>query len=115
MNWKIPGVQDVVKYDVRLKPFDYPTKTGTKDLQTVELHLRILYRPVEEIIPKIHLTYDKDYANRLLPSIGNEVLKSVIAHYDADQLLKNREKIANEIKEGMLRELGNILLLKMYL
>lgn len=86
LHLRIPIAQDVIKYDVRLKPFEYPTFTGTKDLQKVNLHLRILYRPVEEVIPKIHLTYDKDFANRLLPSIGNEVLKSVIAQYDADQL-----------------------------
>lgn len=102
IHMRIPFVQDIIKYDIRLKPFEYPTFTGTKDLQKVNLHLRILYKPVEEIIPKIHLTYDKDYANRLLPSIGNEVLKSVIAHYDADQLLKNREKISNEIKENII-------------
>jgi len=99
---RIPGIQDRIIYEIRLKPYEYPTSTSTKDLQSVKLHLRILYKPVEEVIPRIHLTYDKDFANRLLPSIGNEVLKSVIAHYDADQLLKNREKIANEIKEGMV-------------
>jgi len=86
LHFKIPFAQEVIKYEVRLKPFEYPTFTGTKDLQKVNVHLRILYRPVEEVIPKIHLTYDKDFANRLLPSIGNEVLKSVIAQYDADQL-----------------------------
>jgi prohibitin 1 len=102
LHWRIPFAQDVIKYDVRLKPFEYPTFTGTKDLQKVNLHLRILYRPVEEVIPKIHLVYDKDYANRLLPSIGNEVLKSVIAQYDADQLLKNREKISTEIKDNIV-------------
>merc|ERR1712087_557652 len=102
LHFRIPGIQDRITYEVRLKPFEYPTFTGTKDLQKVNLHLRILYKPQEDVIPKIHLTYDKDYANKLLPSIGNEVLKSVIAHYDADQLLKNREKIANEIKENMI-------------
>ena len=71
-------------------------------MQKVELHLRILYRPVEDVIPKIHLTYDKDFASRLLPSIGNEVLKAVIAQYDADQLLKNREKISTEIKDNIV-------------
>ena len=100
-HFKIPFAQDVIKYDVRLKPFEYPTSTGTKDLQQVKLHLRILYRPVEEVIPKIHLTYDKDYAQRLLPSIGNEVLKSVIAQFDADQLLKNRETVSCLIKDNI--------------
>lgn len=102
LHFRIPGIQDIFMYDIKLRVHDYPTFSATKDLQKVQLHLRILYKPVEEVLPKTHLTYDRDYANRLLPSIGNEVLKSVIAHYDADQLLKNREKIANEIKENMV-------------
>jgi len=40
--------------------------------------------------------------NRILPAIGNEVLKSVVAQYDAEQLLKNREKIAKEIKDSLV-------------
>merc|ERR1711862_896862 len=62
LHLRIPFIQEIIKYDVRLKPFDYPTYTGTKDMQKIELHLRILYRPVEEVIPKIHLHFDKDYA-----------------------------------------------------
>ena len=34
-----------------------------------------------------------DYDERILPSIANEVLKSVVAQYDAEELLKKREVI----------------------
>lgn len=53
--------------------------TGTRDMQTVELSLRILYRPVEEKIPEILNNLGIDYDERVIPSIGNEVLKSVVA------------------------------------
>lgn len=53
--------------------------TGTRDLQTVDLSLRILYRPVEEKLPEILNNLGLDYDERVLPSIGNEVLKSVVA------------------------------------
>ncbi len=58
--------------------------TGTKDMQTVDLALRILFRPVEEKIPDILNNIGQDYDKRVLPSIGNEVLKGVVAHYNAD-------------------------------
>lgn len=58
--------------------------TGTRDMQTVELSLRILYRPVEEKLPEILNNLGIDYDERVLPSIGNEVLKSVVAQYNAD-------------------------------
>merc|ERR1711990_604276 len=47
----IPWVQQPFHYDVRVTPREYPTQTGTKDLQTVKITLRVLVRPVEEKLP----------------------------------------------------------------
>lgn len=55
------------------------SSTGTRDMQTVDLSLRILFRPVESKIPEILNNLGIDYDERVLPSIGNEVLKSVVA------------------------------------
>lgn len=70
-------------------------------MQPVELSLRILYRPKEDKLKEILDNQGLDYDDRVIPSIGNEVLKSVIAQYYADQLLTQREKIYADIKEGM--------------
>ena len=48
------------------------------DLQTVNITLRILFRPVSESLPKIYTTLGLDYEDRVLPSITNEVLKAVV-------------------------------------
>jgi prohibitin 1 len=40
-----------------------------------------------------------DYDGRVLPSVGNEVLKSVIARYTATQLLTEREQVSAKIRE----------------
>jgi prohibitin 1 len=53
-------------------------------MQPVELTLRILYRPKEEKLREILDNQGLDYDDRVIPSIGNEVLKSVIAQYYAD-------------------------------
>lgn len=97
----LPFVQEVIKYDVRINPHDFKTSTGTKDLQRVEIKIRIFYRPEESFLPKIHLDYNKDYVNRIIPAIGNEVLKAVFAQYDAEHLLKNREKVSKEIRDAL--------------
>lgn len=34
-----------------------------------------------------------DWEERVLPSIGNEVVKAVVAQYNAEQLLTQREKV----------------------
>ncbi len=43
---------------------------GTKDLQTVDLTLRVLYKPVESALPRIFSELGRDYDERVLPSIG---------------------------------------------
>lgn len=39
---------------------------------------------MEKFIPKIHLDLNRDYMKKVLPGIGNEVSKAVIARYDAE-------------------------------
>jgi len=48
-------------------------------MQPVELSLRILYRPIENKLKEILDNQGENYDERVIPSIGNEVLKSVVA------------------------------------
>ena len=77
--------------------------TGTRDLQPVELSLRILFRPKEDKLKEILDNQGIDYDDRIIHSIVNEVLRSVFAQYYADQLLTQREKMTQDIKEGMMQ------------
>jgi len=70
-------------------------------MQTVDLALRILYRPCEDKLPDILNNLGIDYDKRIIPSIGQEVLKSSVAQYNAEQLLTQREKVSLEIKDDL--------------
>ena len=61
------------------------------DLQMVNIGLRVLYRPEPHKLHEIYRYLGLDYDGRVLPSIVNEVLKAVIARYNASQLLTQRE------------------------
>lgn len=94
MHLKIPLIYQPRYFEVRSRPRLINSTTGTKDLQQVELTLRLLFRPKEEKIPEILNNIGADYDDKVLPSIGNEVLKSIVAQYDAGQLITMREEVS---------------------
>jgi prohibitin 1 len=100
-HFLIPAIQRANMMDVRIQPHSIHTITGTKDLQTVNLSLRVLYHPHVDTLPIIFKQLGIDYATRVLPSVGNEVLKAIVAQYNADQLLTLRDKVSREIREQL--------------
>ena len=99
MHFYIPFFQEPRIFEIRTRPQLIHSTTGTRDMQTVELSLRILFHPEESGLKNILDNIGADYDQRIIPSIGNEVLKSVVAQYNADQLLTQREKVSLEIRE----------------
>lgn len=65
----------------------------------VNVKMRVLVRPNSAALPELYRYLGMDYDGRVLPSIGNEVLKSVIARYSATQLLTEREQVSAKIRE----------------
>lgn len=53
-HFLIPWLQRSIIYDVRTKPRNISTTTGSKDLQMVSLTLRVLHRPEVQQLPKIY-------------------------------------------------------------
>jgi prohibitin 2 len=49
----------------------------------ISISLRVLYRPDGQNLPALYRYLGSDYDSRVLPSIVNEVLKSVVAQYNA--------------------------------
>ncbi|KAL9102297.1 MAG: hypothetical protein Q9163_002542 [Psora crenata] len=102
-HFLVPWLQRAVVYDVRTKPRNISTTTGSKDLQMVSLTLRVLHRPEVKMLPKIYQSLGLDYDERVLPSIGNEVLKAIVAQFDAAELITQREAVSNRIRTDLLR------------
>jgi regulator of protease activity HflC (stomatin/prohibitin superfamily) len=73
-HFLIPWLQKSIIYDVRTKPRNISTTTGSKDLQMVSLTLRVLHRPEVQKLPKIY-------------QVGQSINQSTVVRNNNSQIL----------------------------
>lgn len=99
MNFVVPWFQRAIIYDVRTRPQLINTQSGSKDLQMIQISLRVLFRPNPQKLPHIYRRLGTDFDERVLPSIVNEVTKAVVAQYNASELLTKRDLVSKQIDQ----------------
>lgn len=101
LHFRIPWFQYPIIYDIRSKPRKIISPTGSKDLQMVNIGLRVLARPQASMLPDMYRKLGLDFDERVLPSIMNEVLKSVVAQFNASQLITMRQEVSLLIRRQL--------------
>ena len=118
--FRIPWLQEPTVLDVKARPKFEKAVTATKDLQQVNIGVRILHRPLLDgdadttegsgknagSLTELYRKFGVGYDERILPSIMNEVMKTTVAQYNAEELLTKREAVSADIRKGLEERAG---------
>lgn len=101
-HFRVPWLEKPITFDVKTKPRNITSLTGSRDLQMVHLSVRVLSRPNINNLQHIYRRLGLDFDERVLPSIVNEVCKQVVAQFNAAQLLTQREQVSRLIRRNLM-------------
>ena len=73
----------------------------TKDLQEVKISLRVLSQPDINQLVKTYKYFGLDVAERVIPAIGNEVVKSIAAEMNVDEIIFKRMEFSKLINKRL--------------
>jgi len=103
LHLRIPGVQKVVKLDVRVQKSQTGAESVSKDLQDTHSTIAVNYHVLPEKANWVYQNLGREYKDRIIDPAVQEVVKAITAKYTAVELITQREKVRTEIKE-LLRQ-----------
>ena len=100
---KIPIVEQLNVFDIRTQRIDIVEDCASKDLQIVKMktviNYHLDYTKVNEIFTKV----GRDYTEKVIIPITNEIAKSLVSQYTVENIIVKRAELKDAI-ETALRE-----------
>lgn len=67
-------------------------------MQSIKLAVKVLFHPEVNKLDVIYQNLGKNYEQKVLPALCNEILRTVVAQFSAAQLLSQRDQVSERIK-----------------
>ena len=94
---------NVIKMDNRIQKHTINMAAFSKDIQETSVSYTINYQISKNDAMTIYRTIGKEYFDTVITPNISEAVKTAVAHYTAESLVNNRDQLANEIEETLIK------------
>jgi regulator of protease activity HflC (stomatin/prohibitin superfamily) len=105
LHFKTPLIDSYRLVDVRTQKATSPANAGTRDLQSVTTEVSMNYHLDASALADTYARVGLEVENKIIDPRIQEVVKSVVARFSAEELLTKREDVKSEIAAGLRNSL----------
>ena len=109
LHFKTPIISKAVKYNIQTQKLEAKSEASSKDLQVVTASIVVNYKYKESEVVKLYKNVGKEekVAEKIIQPAVQEVFKSVVAKYSAEQLITERSAVSKDIETALNTRLHN--------
>lgn len=110
INWKIPGIEKIVKVNVKVRKYENETalSTSSKDLQIINnIVINVNYQIDNTKAVSLYKNVGNNYEDVVITPAIQESVRSIISQYTAEELVTKRSEIANAINDNLNQKLNS--------
>ena len=101
----VPGVNSTILMEARTQKDESKATAASRDLQTVTTSLALNFRVDPERVGDLYKSVGTEYISRIIDPAVQESIKVVTARYTAEELIKNRSQVKQQVEEEITKRL----------
>lgn len=98
---RIPFIEYPIKFNVRTSTLPANVQAQNRDLQECFINAEIFYKPDVNKLDYIYRTLGMNYGQTIMKNIVQEVLKGIVAQYNAQQLVSQRDQLSHQVRNAL--------------
>ncbi|MBQ7617024.1 hypothetical protein IJS64_03410 [bacterium] len=103
MHFKTPLITKAVKYNIQTQKLEAVSAASSKDLQTVSASIVVNYKYKESEVVTLYKNVgsEEKVADKIIQPAVQEVFKSVVAKYSAEEIITKRSEVSKDIETAL--------------
>ncbi|MDH5526908.1 MAG: prohibitin family protein [Nitrospirota bacterium] len=106
LHFKMPFFEEVITVDVKVQKVQPRAEASSRDLQTVTSTVAINFHVDPLKVAVVYQEVGLEFGSRIIDPAVQEAVKAVTAQYSAEELITQRSKVRDDIKEILRKRLA---------